>query len=108
MLSLHSSYKQTRKSTTDYRFNPRTIVTVPEIVGWTVGPTLDTKYPVMALGMALKRLEGISRSQVKLVHHSDRGVQYASSQYVNLLIEHGIRISMTETGDPKHEHRRGH
>ena len=29
MLSLHSSYKQTRKSTTDYRFNPRTIVTVP-------------------------------------------------------------------------------
>ena len=31
MLSLHSSYKQTRKSTTDYRFNPRTIVTVPQI-----------------------------------------------------------------------------
>ena len=72
-----------------------------EIVGWAVGPSLDTKYPVMALGMALKRLEGISKSQVKLVHHSDRGVQYASSQYVNLLIEHGIRISMTETGNPK-------
>ena len=38
---------------------------------------------------------------VNLIHHSDRGCQYASREYVNALREHGIRISMTESGDPK-------
>ena len=69
-----------------------------EIVGWSVGPTLDTTYPMEALRMALGRLEG---KQVNLIHHSDRGCQYASREYVNTLRENGIRISMTESGDPK-------
>ena len=34
------------------------------------------------------------------ITHSDRGVQYASKQYTNLLLSQGIRISMTQTGDP--------
>ena len=70
-----------------------------EIIGWSVGPTLETAYPVEALRMALKRIEGMTN--INLIHHSDRGCQYASSEYVRLLQEHGIRISMTETGDPK-------
>lgn len=35
------------------------------------------------------------------MHHSDRGVQYCSKAYVELLQSHGIQISMTENGDPK-------
>lgn len=70
-----------------------------EIVGWSVGPTLETAYPVEALKMALGRIEG--KDNIHLIHHSDRGCQYASSEYVRLLQEHGIHISMTETGDPK-------
>ena len=69
-----------------------------EIVGWSVGPTLDTAYPIEALKMALKRIEG---KNVCLIHHSDRGCQYASREYVALLKSHGISISMTESGDPK-------
>ena len=69
-----------------------------EIVGWSVGPTLDTTYPMEALRMALRRIEG---KQVNLIHHSDRGCQYASREYVNTLRENGIQISMTESGDPK-------
>ena len=70
-----------------------------EIVGWRVGPSLSTEYPVEALQMALKRIEG--KEDINLIHHSDRGCQYASSEYVQLLKGHKIRISMTETGDPK-------
>ena len=70
-----------------------------EIVGWSVGPTLETIYPLKALKMALKRLE--RKVEVNLIHHSDRGIQYASSEYVDLLNRNHISISMTETGDPK-------
>lgn len=69
-----------------------------EIVGWSVGPTLENTYPLEALKMALKRIDG---SQVHLIHHSDRGCQYASKDYVNILKSSGINISMTESGDPK-------
>ena len=69
-----------------------------EIVGWSVGPTLDTTYPMEALRMALKRIEG---QKVNLIHHSDRGCQYASREYVDVLRRHGIQVSMTESGDPK-------
>lgn len=70
-----------------------------EIVGWSVGPTLETTYPLEALKMALKRIE--RKADASLIHHSDRGCQYASSDYVKLLKERHIRISMTESGDPK-------
>ena len=69
-----------------------------EIVGWCVGPTLAADYPMAALEMALKRIEG---KDVCLIHHSDRGCQYASREYTDTLKSHGILISMTETGDPK-------
>ena len=51
--------------------------------------------------MALRRLSGTAREDVRLIHHSDRGCQYASTKYVAVLKEHGIQISMTESGDPK-------
>lgn len=70
-----------------------------EIVGWSLGDTLATCHPVDALKMALKRLDGVEKTD--LIHHSDRGCQYASLQYSDLLKAHGIRISMTESGDPK-------
>lgn len=70
-----------------------------EIVGWSVGETLETSYPIEALRMALKRIE--RAEDVNLIHHSDRGCQYASSEYIRILKDSHIRISMTETGDPK-------
>ena len=70
-----------------------------EIIGWSVGPTLDTDYPMEALRMALRRIEG--KDEVNLIHHSDRGCQYACREYVGMLRKHGLRVSMTESGDPK-------
>lgn len=49
--------------------------------------------------MALRRIEG--KDEVNLIHHSDRGCQYACREYVGMLRKHGIRVSMTESGDPK-------
>ena len=73
-----------------------------EIVGWQVGNSLATKYTSEALKMAFSRLEGADEETVvSLIHHSDRGIQYASNEYVFLLKERGINISMTENGNPK-------
>ncbi len=69
-----------------------------EIVGWSIGDSLRTEYTIEALKMAMKRLNG---KEHNLMHHSDRGCQYASLEYVKLLRDSNIRISMTETGDPK-------
>jgi putative transposase len=71
------------------------------IIGWSVGPTLDTKYPLEALEMALSRIRDIPPGELNLIHHSDRGVQYASKEYTGRLKDLGIKISMTESGDPK-------
>ena len=70
-----------------------------EIVGYSVGDSLETRYPLEALEMALRRYDGEEFSQ--LIHHSDRGLQYASFAYTVLLKSHGVRISMTERGNPK-------
>lgn len=73
-----------------------------EILGWSVGPTLETQYSAAALEMALERLKGVTEDTVReLIHHSDRGVQYASVEYVTKLKDRHIRISMTENGDPR-------
>lgn len=69
-----------------------------ETVGWSVGDSLRTEYPMAALKMALRRIGG---KEHNLIHHSDRGCQYASLEYVRMLRDNNIRISMTETGDPK-------
>lgn len=73
-----------------------------EIIGWQVGCSLETRFCSEALKMAFHRLEGLDQETIgRLIHHSDRGIQYASREYVSLLEEKGIKISMTEHGNPK-------
>ena len=68
------------------------------IVGWAVGPTLETVYPLEALRMALSTID--DGTAAMLIHHSDRGCQYCSQAYVQELKRHRISISMTQSGDP--------
>ena len=69
------------------------------ILGWFVAPTLEAAYSIKALEMAVKTLpEGFSDT---LIHHSDRGTQYASAAYINVLKANNIVPSMTENGNPK-------
>lgn len=69
-----------------------------KIVGWALGDTLEACHSVIALDMAIEQLpKGITR----VFHHSDRGVQYCSNQYVKTLNKRKFRISMTESGDPR-------
>ena len=65
-------------------------------IGWALEPYLEAQLAVEALRMAL----ATRKIEPGLVHHSDRGVQYASSVYTDLLKEQGIRISMSRTGNP--------
>jgi len=65
-------------------------------IGWALDRTLEDDLTIAALQMALRR-----RSPVPgLVHHSDRGVQYASRDYTGLLKENGVEISMSRKGNP--------
>jgi transposase InsO family protein len=66
-------------------------------IGWQLGESLDANLTVQALEMALR--ERAWRPGL-LVHHSDRGVQYAAGQYVKLLQEREILISMSRKGNP--------
>lgn len=66
------------------------------VVGWAVGPSLETELPLAALEQALQA----RRPKSELVHHSDRGTQYASHKYVDKLRENGVRISMSRKGNP--------
>jgi len=66
------------------------------VIGWALDRTLEDELTLGALRMALKR----RKPAAGLVHHSDRGVQYASRDYAALLVEHGVRISMSRRGNP--------
>ena len=68
-----------------------------KIVGWNLSSRLDANSPLQALKKAVSELP---KGNNKLIHHSDRGSQYCSFQYVGMLNKHKIRISMTESGDP--------
>lgn len=68
-----------------------------KIMGYAVADNLEAINTTRALKMALRELNDVPDD---LIHHSDRGIQYCSSDYVNLLNENNIRISMTENGDP--------
>jgi transposase InsO family protein len=68
-----------------------------KIVGYHVADTMEALESVAALKMAIKTLKS---DVTGLVHHSDRGSQYCSSAYVKTLKKAGIKISMTEQGDP--------
>lgn len=46
-------------------------------------------------------IDKLNKEDLRLIHHSDRGCQYASMNYTGYLREYGIQISMTESGDPK-------
>ena len=70
-----------------------------KIVGYHVSETMEALEVVKALQRALSAM-GAERP-LKLIHHSDRGLQYCSSVYVKLLQDYGIQISMTENGDPR-------
>ena len=68
-----------------------------KIVGYHVADTMEAIESATALKMAIKTLKISAKG---LIHHSDRGSQYCSSIYVNILKKEGIKISMTENGDP--------
>jgi len=65
------------------------------IVGYAIGRTLAAKLPLEALKMAIR-----GRNTDDLIHHSDKGIQYCSHEYVNLLKTNEIKISMTAKGSP--------
>jgi len=66
------------------------------VIGWELDRTLEDSLTLAALRMAL------AHRQVRagLVHHSDRGIQYASSDYTRVLKDHQIQISMSRKGNP--------
>lgn len=67
-----------------------------KITGFYLAETLEAIGCINALKMAIAGCPDCSQ----IVHHSDRGIQYCSLNYVDLLQENHIRISMTENGDP--------
>lgn len=71
-----------------------------KIVGYYLSSSLSAYGCIQALQMALSGLIEEPTMHLELVHHSDRGAQYCSDNYVRLLQKHDIKISMTETGDP--------
>jgi putative transposase len=67
-----------------------------KVIGWALSRWIDTDLTLQALDVALA-----ARSPLPgLIHHSDRGVQYASSAYVACLADHGILGSMSGRGNP--------
>ncbi len=66
------------------------------VIGWAINRSLDSEVALAALQMAL-RTRHITAG---LVHHSDRGVQYASNDYTGLLKERSVQISMSRCGNP--------
>jgi putative transposase len=66
------------------------------VIGWALDRTLEDQLTLAALQMAIARRV----VQPGLVHHSDRGSQYASHDYTDLLKEHGIDISMSRKANP--------
>ena len=66
------------------------------VIGWALADHLEASLAIEALDMALT-----ARNPAPgLIHHSDRGVQYACADYAERLAERGIRISMSRAGNP--------
>ena len=68
-----------------------------KILGWELSDNMRAENAIKALKMALRQWKDRSH---KLIHHSDRGVQYCSEKYVQLLEKNGINISMTQSSNP--------
>jgi putative transposase len=90
------TYFRTRKEGVVY-ISLITDVYSHRIVGYHLSTDLEAVSSMKALHMALSQAGTVPEG---LIHHSDRGVQYCSQKYVDLLQKHGIAISMTENGDP--------
>jgi transposase InsO family protein len=65
------------------------------VVGWSVGPTMEESLPIAALEQALRT----RTPPANLIHHSDRGTQYAGRAYQRLLSTHGAQCSMSRVGN---------
>ncbi|GAH85303.1 unnamed protein product, partial [marine sediment metagenome] len=66
-----------------------------KIVGYAIGKTLSPKLAIAALNMAIA-----TRNTKGLIHHSDQGIQYTCKDYIKILKDNGIRISMSGKGNP--------
>lgn len=67
-----------------------------KVMGYSVGTTLEARWAVAALKMALELCGPIQG----LIHHSDRGIQYCCGEYMKVLKKHQIQPSMTQNSDP--------
>lgn len=68
-----------------------------KILGYRLARSLDSVHAVNSLQDAVKNT---CQPMTGLIHHSDRGIQYCSKEYTDLLYKHSISISMTENSDP--------
>ena len=66
-----------------------------KIVGWSMADHLRTELCLDALDMALRS----GKPDKSLIHHSDRGVQYASNDYARVLQQHEVLVSMSRKGN---------
>ena len=66
-----------------------------KIVGWAMCDHLRADLPLAALRMAIS----VQRPATGLIHHSDRGVQYASEEYRKMMQSAGFQVSMSRRGD---------
>jgi putative transposase len=67
------------------------------IMGWKLSENMGSENAVQALQQAIENANGLVRGTI---HHSDRGLQYCSGDYVKILQNNQMKISMTENGDP--------
>ena len=67
-------------------------------IGWALSREINTLLTLNALEMAISKRKFLGF--INLIHHSDRGVQYASKDYVKMLQHNGIQISMSRSGNP--------
>lgn len=68
-----------------------------KIMGYAVEDNMEAENMIEALKMALS---GRQTTLIETIHHSDRGIQYCSKEYVNTATKNNIKLSMTENGDP--------
>ena len=67
------------------------------IMGYAIEENMETESMIEALRMAIGQRQN---PLIPTIHHSDRGLQYCSKEYVNAEVKNNIRLSMTENGDP--------
>jgi putative transposase len=85
---------------TEKGFNYLSLVTDAysrKIVGYHLSKTLRAQGTIIALNKAIKSLH---RGLMRLIHHSDRGIQYCCTDYIEILQHYEITISMTQSGSP--------